>query len=113
MAFPGGSPPTYITVHPTQVYESLIMLGVFTILWKFRKSLPHVGMLSSLGFVLIGMERFFIEFIRVTTPSIIPGLSMAQLMSLAILAAGLIKIIQIQRNSNPLGLDFSVKSEKS
>ncbi|MEW6144110.1 MAG: prolipoprotein diacylglyceryl transferase [Thermodesulfobacteriota bacterium] len=97
MAFPDGVLPTTVKVHPTQLYESFIMLGVFIILWKLRKVPAPIGWLSSIGFILIGLERFFIEFIRVTTPSPISGLSIAQFMSLAIIAAGLIKIIQIRK----------------
>lgn len=97
MAFPNGALPTTVKVHPTQIYESLIMLGVFIMLWKLRKVPAPIGWLSSIGFILIGLERFFIEFIRVTTPSPISGLSIAQLMSLAIIAAGLIKIIQARK----------------
>jgi phosphatidylglycerol---prolipoprotein diacylglyceryl transferase len=97
MAFPDGAVPTTVKVHPTQIYESLIMLGVFLILWKLRKITAPIGWLASVGFILLGLERFLIEFIRVTTPSSIPGLTIAQLMSLGIIVIGIIKIIQLQK----------------
>jgi phosphatidylglycerol:prolipoprotein diacylglycerol transferase len=99
MAFPDGVLPTTVKVHPTQIYESLIMLGVFILLWKLRKIPAPVGWLASVGFILMGFERFLIEFIRVTTPSSIPGLSIAHLMSLGIIAIGLVKIILIRRTA--------------
>lgn len=99
MAFPKGSPPTTVEVHPTQIYESIIMAGVFLILWKLRKKTAPIGWLCSVGFILLGMERFLIEFIRVTTPSPIPGLSIAQLISLVIITVGMVKIIQLRKTS--------------
>lgn len=96
MAFPDGADPTTIKVHPTQIYESVIMAFVFILLWKLRKKPNPTGWLSSVGFILLGAERFLLEFIRVTTPSFIPGLSIAQLMSLGIIIVGSIKIISIR-----------------
>lgn len=98
MAFPDGAVPTAVKVHPTQIYESFIMVGVFLLLWNLRKIPAPIGWLASVGFIFMGLERFLIEFIRVTTPSFIPGLTVAQLMSLGIIAIGMIKIIQLQKN---------------
>jgi phosphatidylglycerol:prolipoprotein diacylglycerol transferase len=97
IAFPNGVVPTNIKVHPTQIYESLIMALVFLMLWKLRKRPAPTGWLCSVGFILMGSERFLLEFIRVTTPSPIPGFSIAQLMSLGIILAGIIKIIRLRR----------------
>ena len=97
MAFPDGAVPTTVQVHPTQIYETIIMVGVFLLLWNLRKIPVPIGWLASVGFILMGLERFLIEFIRVTTPSSIQGLTIAQLMSLGIIALGIIKIIQLQK----------------
>ncbi len=99
MAFPKGAPPTNVRVHPAQIYEFLIMVGVFLILWKLRKRPAPTGWLCSMGFILMGLERFFVEFVRVTTPSPIPGISIAQLMALGLIAAGVIKIIRLRRTA--------------
>ncbi len=97
MAFPDGAVPTTVKVHPTQIYETIIMVGVFLLLWNLRKIPAPIGWLASVGFIFMGLERFLIEFIRVTTPSSIPGLTVAQLMSLGIIVIGIIKIIQLQK----------------
>ena len=96
MAFPNGLPPTIETVHPTQIYEALIMLVVFLYLWKIRKNNNKTGYIFSLYLILAGSERFIIEFLRNTTESHIPGLSIAQLMAVVIILFGLYKIFRLR-----------------
>ena len=95
MAFPKGLPPTLEKVHPTQLYEAIIMGLVFLYLWKIRKKSFKPGYLFSLYLILAGSERFLIEFIRNTTPSPIPNLSLAQLMAVFIIVVGIIKIYKL------------------
>ena len=95
IAFPKGLPPTMEEVHPTQIYETILMGIVFVYLWKIRKKDAPDRWLFSLYLILAGIERFLIEFIRNTTPSPIPHVSIAQLMALAIIIVGVIKLIQI------------------
>ncbi|MGQ0793175.1 MAG: prolipoprotein diacylglyceryl transferase [Deltaproteobacteria bacterium] len=92
MAFPNGAPPTLERVHPTQIYETLIMTGVFFFLWRIRKLDRPLGWMSALTFVLIGTERFFVEFVRDTTMSFIPGISTAQIISLGFIAVGMLRL---------------------
>ena len=96
MSFPKGLPPTTETVHPTQIYETLIMGLVFIYLWKIRKSDYKTGYMFSLYLVLAGSERFFIEFLRNTTPSPISGLSLAQVMAVVIIIIGINKIYRLR-----------------
>ncbi len=96
MAFPNGLPPTVEKVHPTQLYEIIIMGLVFVYLWKIRKRNFKTGYLFSIYLILAGSERFLMEFIRNTTPSSIPGLSIAQLMAVFIVLVGTLKIYQLR-----------------
>ena len=98
MPFPKGSPPTLEAVHPTQIYETIIMSLVFLVLWKIRKKDRPVGWLASIYLGLAGLERFFIEFIRSTTESPISGLSVAQVMALALIRVGALKYISLRRH---------------
>jgi phosphatidylglycerol:prolipoprotein diacylglycerol transferase len=100
MAFPKGSPPTTEEVHPTQIYTTLIMAVVFISLWKIRKKDLPVGWLSALTFIILGVERFLMEFIRNTTSSFIPGLSQAQLISVGLIIVGVLKLIQLRVQSS-------------
>ena len=96
VAFPKGLPPTTDPVHPTQVYEVILMGLVFFVLWKLRKRNTPDGWLFSILIILAGIERFLIEFIRSTTPSPIPDLSVAQLIAIGLIVIGILKIISIR-----------------
>lgn len=95
MAFPKGLPPTDVPVHPTQLYEIVIMSVVFAVIWKIRKKDKPAGWLFSIYLILAGLERFLVEFVRSTTPSPVPGLSVAQVMALFIIAVGAVKLYRI------------------
>ena len=47
MTFPNGAPPTLIPVHPTQIYETLLGLIIFSILWNLKYKLKNEGSNSS------------------------------------------------------------------
>lgn len=78
---------TFIKLHPTPIYEFLIMLLIFTFLWIYRKRIKYSGELFGIYLIFSSMERFFIEFIRINPPLIF-GLSEAQLISVVIFIAG-------------------------
>lgn len=94
MAFPEGSPPVDFTVHPTQIYETLLMTGVFAVLWSRRKAERADGRQFALYLALAGTERFFVEFIRTTTPSPIDGLSVAQVISFLMIVFGVARLMR-------------------
>jgi len=54
-----------IPVWPTSLYESLICIALFFLIWVIRKKTKYVGVLFSIYLILAGLERFFIEFLRV------------------------------------------------
>jgi phosphatidylglycerol---prolipoprotein diacylglyceryl transferase len=56
-----------IPVFPTPLYETLVCLGLFFILWMIRKRLKTPGNLFAIYLILNGVERFLIEHIRVNT----------------------------------------------
>jgi phosphatidylglycerol:prolipoprotein diacylglycerol transferase len=96
MSFPEGSPPTNETVHPTQIYEMLALTGIFIYVWKIRKKDKPVGWLSAVILILWGLERILVDFIRNTTPSLIPGVTLIQLISLGLVFVGVLKLIQLR-----------------
>ena len=83
-----------VNVHPTQIYDTLFMALLFAFLWKIRTENRPVGFISAVGFVILGTQRFLIEFIRETTPSFIEGLSQAQLAALLLVAVFGIRLFQ-------------------
>lgn len=88
MAYPHGSVPTTIRVHPTPMYEMLLYAIIFLILLQYRKSNPPSGRLFALFLILAGIERFGIEFIRLN-PVLAFGFTEAQIVSLLLTLAGL------------------------
>jgi phosphatidylglycerol---prolipoprotein diacylglyceryl transferase len=95
IAFPKGLPPTDARVHPTQIYEIILSLIIFIYLWKIRKKDASTGWLFCIFLILAGIERFLVEIVRDTTPSPIPHISIAQLMSIVMILIGIIKLVQI------------------
>jgi phosphatidylglycerol---prolipoprotein diacylglyceryl transferase len=86
MAYPEGTVPTDETVHPTPVYETLTMGLATLVLWHMRDRFAP-GVLFGLYLIIAGVERFLVEFIR-RNDSVVGGLTLAQLFSLALLALG-------------------------
>jgi phosphatidylglycerol:prolipoprotein diacylglycerol transferase len=86
MAYPEGTVPTQDTVHPTPVYETLVMGLATLVLWHLRDRFAP-GVLFGLYLVIAGVERFLVELIR-RNDSVVSGLTLAQLFSLALLALG-------------------------
>jgi phosphatidylglycerol---prolipoprotein diacylglyceryl transferase len=86
MAYPEGTVPTDETVHPTPVYETLTMGLATLVLWHLRDRFAP-GVLFGLYLIIAGVERFLVELIR-RNDSVVGGLTLAQLFSLALLALG-------------------------
>ena len=86
MAYPEGTVATDVPVHPTPIYETLVMGLVAYSLWRLRDRVT-TGMLFATYLVLAGLERFLIEFIR-RNEDVALGLTQAQLISVAMVLAG-------------------------
>lgn len=92
MAFPNGTVPTDERVHPTPIYETLISFTFFGILWSQRRKLEvNPGVLLGASLILLGVERFFVEFWRLT-PRVLGWMTAAQLFSIVAFIAGIIII---------------------
>lgn len=89
VAFPEGLPPTSVPVHPTQLYEAAF-LGLLTwLLVRWRRQGVSDPVVLGRYLLLAGAARFAIEFIRVNV-RVLGGLSVAHLVSIALMAAGLL-----------------------
>jgi phosphatidylglycerol---prolipoprotein diacylglyceryl transferase len=88
-----------VPVFPTPFYEVMMCLVLFGILWMLRKRIKVPGMLFGIYLILNGLERFFIEKIRVNTEYHIFGLhpSQAELISFAMILAGTGLIIYLKK----------------
>ena len=60
----GLDPGTVLAVHPTQIYETLIMLAVFAYLWSKRNAPGGTGWIFGAYLMFAGAERFLVEILR-------------------------------------------------
>ena len=93
MSFPNGIVPTTQRVHPTPIYEFLVALVIFWILWKLgarglKLHSPN-GIVFAAYLVLTGVARFLVEIIRIN-PRSFYGLSNAQAASVVSVVAGIL-----------------------
>jgi phosphatidylglycerol:prolipoprotein diacylglycerol transferase len=86
MAYPEGTEPITEEVHPTPIYETLAMGTVAAVLWHWRHRF-RPGILFALYLVLAGAERFLVEFVR-RNDAVLAGLTLSQLLSLAMILGG-------------------------
>ena len=78
-------------VWPTALYEVVICIALFFVLWLIRKKIKVAGMLFAIYLIMNGIERFFIEKIRVNTEyNILGGITQAEIISFCLIITGLI-----------------------
>lgn len=95
-----GIVPDTLPVHPTPVYEFLMGVALFFLLWAMRKRISTDGRLFMVYLVLSGSARFLIEFIRLN-PRLAFGLSEAQLISVVVILIGFIGFASLTKPKAP------------
>ena len=88
LAFPKGSPPTTVAVHPTQLYEAAGLAVIAFVLIMWRRHRVADAVLFGRYLVLAGALRFAVEFLRINAPVAGP-LTLAQLFASAIVVIGM------------------------
>ena len=88
-----------IPVFPTPFYETITCLILFFVLWYFRKRLTVPGTLFALYLILNGVERFFVEKIRVNSKYDIFGFhpTQAELISSGLVLSGIAIWVSLTR----------------
>ncbi|MGN6391878.1 MAG: prolipoprotein diacylglyceryl transferase [Gemmatimonadales bacterium] len=85
----GIDPSTVLTVHPTQLYETTLMLAAFFVLWSWRLWPKPIGWLFGVYLIFAGVERFLIEIVRAKDDRwVIPPFTLAQLTSVILVIVG-------------------------
>jgi len=86
-------------VYPTALYEIIACLLLFLVLWILRKRIKVPGRIFGLYLTLNGIERFFIEKIRVNTKyeNLPFQPTQAELISLVLVLAGLVLMIYSEK----------------
>lgn len=75
-------------VYPTPLYEAVICILLFGVMWVCRKRLRVPGAMFFLYLLLNGIERYYIEIIRITPKYTVFQLSQAQMIALLFMAGG-------------------------
>lgn len=89
------------SVFPTPIYETSMALLIFAFLWYMRKRISVPGVLFAIYLMLNGVERFFIEKIRVNNLMDFIGMriTQAELISTLIFLTGLVMFIVFYINN--------------
>ena len=90
-----------IPVFPTPFYETTVCLILFFILWSLRKKLTIPGTLFAIYLILNGIERFFVEKIRVNSKYDIFGFhpTQAEIISFLLVISGITLLITLRRKA--------------
>jgi len=87
-------------VWPTAFYEVVMAILIFSFLWAVRKRIKVAGILFFVYLSLNGVERFFIEKIRVNTKyNIFGGITQAEIISASLVLIGLLGVFLLYRKS--------------
>ncbi len=86
---PNANPAEVVAVHPTQLYETALMMLAFWWLWRLREHRHGAGWLFGVYLVLAGAERFLIEFVRAKDDRLFGPISLAQVTSVLLVLVGL------------------------
>lgn len=87
-------------VYPTPIYEVIVCFILFLILWRIRKQIKLPGMMFGIYLMMNGLERFFVELIRVNTRYDVAGLhfTQAELISSILFLSGLLLVVFSVKN---------------
>jgi phosphatidylglycerol---prolipoprotein diacylglyceryl transferase len=88
--------PLNTPVQPASLYELLISLALFLVLWNLRTRIHPEGMLAMIYLVLYSISQFFIFFVR-DNVVILGGLKQAQVTALVVIALTLPVIAYLLR----------------
>src|SRR2546423_10011071 len=85
---PGTDPMQVVAVHPTQIYETTLMLLAFALLWRLRDHRHGTGWRFGVYLVLAGAERFLVEMVRAKDDRLLGPFTLAQATSGLLLLVG-------------------------
>ena len=93
-----------VPVFPTSLYETIMAIMIFGILWSIRTKFRTPGVLFSIYLIFNGFERFWIEKIRVNTTFELFRLEItqAELISVILMITGISLIIYLLKRNPEL-----------
>jgi phosphatidylglycerol:prolipoprotein diacylglycerol transferase len=96
-------------VYPTPMYETLMGLACFSLLWALRNHPFMTGWLFSVYLLLAGLERLLIEQIRVNPVLNFGGVhaTQAEIVAMVLTVCGLVGMAVLSRRPNLVSSDCS------
>ena len=90
-------------VWPTAFYEVIMSLAIFGILWAMRKHIKVPGALFFIYLAFNGVERFFIEKIRINSEyNILGGITQAEIISFSLILTAIIGITYLYKSKKAI-----------
>jgi prolipoprotein diacylglyceryltransferase len=91
-------------VFPTPLYEAILCIALFFVIWSFKKKLKVPGTVFSLYLLLNGIERFTIEQIRVNNKFMFLGMNLtqAEIIASCLILLGVTGLIVFSKNRNAI-----------
>ena len=92
-------------VFPTPLWEAIICIALFFVLWSVRKKITTPGVMFCVYLILNGVERFFIEKIRINTTYNIFGhhITQAEIISTLLFFLGIAGIFYFRNLQKKMG----------
>jgi phosphatidylglycerol:prolipoprotein diacylglycerol transferase len=85
---PSVDPMQIVAVHPTQIYETALMLLAFWWMWRRRDHGHATGWMLGCYLVFAGLERFLVEFLRAKDDRLLGPFTIAQATSVVLVVVG-------------------------
>lgn len=88
-------------VYPTPLYETVMAVLIFALLWSLRKRIKIPGVLFGIYLIFNGLERFFIEKIRVNEEYLLfgKGITQAEIISVLFFIGGVVMVYLLTKKS--------------
>ena len=88
-------------VFPTPFYEAVMCILLFFVLWSFRKKIKAPGVFFCIYLIMNGVERFFIEKIRVNNEYHFLGINatQAEIIALLLIITGIAGIFYFRKKA--------------
>lgn len=99
MGYPHGTVPTPpgVKVHPTPIYEIIVMAVVVWILWRLATRYDKSGWWTFGWFLILsGIERFLVEFVR-RNPVWFAGLTQPQWVAIVSVLIGVVLVVALRK----------------
>jgi phosphatidylglycerol:prolipoprotein diacylglycerol transferase len=110
---PGTDPMQVMAVHPTQIYETTVMLVVFWWLWRRRSHGHSIGWLWAWYMVFAGAERFLVELVRAKDDRFLGPFTLAQATSVLLMVVGGLLLLKWREPAGPQALPESLRPKEA